>query len=539
MKTLWIAVVGIVLIASASVWGQSIQPTLALPQLVEDASHGLPQNEIPPTLLFSIPIGEKGISYAGVGIEDMEDWGPSSIKTDVEGNIWIADAVAHRLLQYTRSGALRVVVTLPKEVVSVHDFAPTTEGLWVADRWAQTPAVILVGFDGTLVEKHNLPPGSETFMGGVAIDPFNRPVVSIGSSVLAIGNAKRSVEAIWDESDIPASDVMYPPVKVARNKMLSTQSAGYFVLESDTGSYLEALPGDVWMSYLGSDKGDAHFMEVNTTLGEHTIDTTIHRYDSNLRRYGVARFPAERFLYNINNPMTVSSDGSVIGMVTYPDRVDVVQLSFSRSLEPLEFEDVVFEEELFGVASADKACIKRSKIHTNAIDYRINRTYLSTSAISGSCSGRQKPRYLGSAGYYDSVAYDWGGFDSVGMFNQAMTTSSMRAGDTNTSVESCSRGVDCSGFVSRVWGLTTKYSTSTLKNVSKAISKSQLKEGDILNKSGDHVVLYVNSCTANGSAGYLVYEATVSSTADKVVRQCRKTSEFGPYEARKFNNVCS
>jgi len=105
------------------------------------------------------------------------------------------------------------------------------------------------------------------------------------------------------------------------------------------------------------------------------------------------------------------------------------------------------------------------------------------------------------------VPYQWGGFSSLsGLdlfpeedFDEQYTgtgeyTGTIHyAGDIDYSEyweckHAC--GVDCSGFVSRCWNLSNKYSTNTLPYVSYQINYSSLKPGDVLNKQGVHVILF-------------------------------------------------
>jgi hypothetical protein len=113
---------------------------------------------------------------------------------------------------------------------------------------------------------------------------------------------------------------------------------------------------------------------------------------------------------------------------------------------------------------------------------------------------------------YNGVAYQWGGWDTIAGF-QASLNSGKLAGDTyDYNYFYCpdgkyrkptfydATGIDCSGFVTRVWGRTDKkYGTSTLPNISTAINFNQgdyqndlprkLRMGDIFNYVDNHVVL--------------------------------------------------
>ena len=104
------------------------------------------------------------------------------------------------------------------------------------------------------------------------------------------------------------------------------------------------------------------------------------------------------------------------------------------------------------------------------------------------------------------VPYQWGGFSSIsGLnlsneedFDEQYTGTGEYAGiihyggDIHTQGSQCSRacGVDCSGFVSRCWNLSSKESTSTLPGISNQIKYEYLKPGDILDKPGYHVILF-------------------------------------------------
>lgn len=54
-------------------------------------------------------------------------------------------------------------------------------------------------------------------------------------------------------------------------------------------------------------------------------------------------------------------------------------------------------------------------------------------------------------------------------------------------------GNDCSCFVTYAWdyNMKTKYGTSTLQQITRKISYNDLQPGDIINKPGNHVVMFV------------------------------------------------
>jgi len=97
-----------------------------------------------------------------------------------------------------------------------------------------------------------------------------------------------------------------------------------------------------------------------------------------------------------------------------------------------------------------------------------------------------------------SMPYQWGGFDTPETFQKKIAAgykagdigdaAKRQLGDAGVSHESC--GIDCSGFVSRCWGLLRPYSTRELPQICEPIPWEELKPGDIL-LNNRHVVLFV------------------------------------------------
>lgn len=146
--------------------------------------------------------------------------------------------------------------------------------------------------------------------------------------------------------------------------------------------------------------------------------------------------------------------------------------------------------------------------------YKNNSKYLSATNTDGTCTGRGKPHYIGGPGTYSSVPYDCDGWDTVNGYNSYMDPGQYQAGDVNcANSESCSRGVCCSGFVSRVWQLTRHYYTWELPNISTQLAwTAQLLRGDIMNKPYDHVVLF----SSFGGDGIYDYESTTYNNYGRV-----------------------
>lgn len=96
------------------------------------------------------------------------------------------------------------------------------------------------------------------------------------------------------------------------------------------------------------------------------------------------------------------------------------------------------------------------------------------------------------------MPYKWGGFDTPESFLQGIAagkkagdianTYKIRADDAAVSGESV--GIDCSGFISRCWGLKKHVSTRDLPALCDPISWGELRMGDIILKEG-HVLMVI------------------------------------------------
>ena len=184
--------------------------------------------------------------------------------------------------------------------------------------------------------------------------------------------------------------------------------------------------------------------------------------------------------------------------------------------------------------------ISRDQVISNAQTYMFHQwTATSSNIKSGtSCGGKtiQTPSWV-KVGINTAMPYCWGGWTTTASI-QGYLNSGKSAGDNNTATSfgaepSCAVGLDCSGFITRVWGITnTKYSTSTLENISKVINLTSVQPGDILNDAGSHVMLVEIN---NGNGSYQVIE---SSGKDwKVSRRTYTSAQLSGYIPRQYNNI--
>jgi Putative Ig domain len=115
-------------------------------------------------------------------------------------------------------------------------------------------------------------------------------------------------------------------------------------------------------------------------------------------------------------------------------------------------------------------------------------------------------------GSYTNMAYKWGGYDTVDGFLSDMAIG-RGAGDTDSSgVNSNCSGVDCSGYVSRLWEC-GRFATASFYRASFDIDQEDLRMGDAVNKAGSHIRLFVRW---EDSTHIWVYESTTGVDPGRV-----------------------
>ncbi len=482
-----------------------------------------------------LPRGEKGVTYAGTDVDEMDAWGPAAVTFGPDGHLWVADTAAHRILELDARCRLVRTIELPS-MVGVTDLTVTASGVHVLDGAAQDPVVAVFSREGR--ELMRIPLDKPDSATGLIADARGAIHVEHG-----FGDA---LEEVIDEAGWITGRLRYHHELDGRS--LRALPADMSAADASTGALVldgRTIPVAVGhrlggLRILGAAPAGGFYVLAEEVALEEilVVDRTVRRYDSSGRLTGLARVPVDEQYVHVEHGVAVGPDGHVYALLTREDHAELVRLAFADKLASI-FDKAASAPEAEDVTpvAPPVTCVSRATIMSTGWAIRDNSKYLSSTNTDGACSGRGKPRYIGGAGTYRSVAYDWGGFSSRSQYNAAMSPGTGKAGDVNTAgVESCSYGLDCSGFVSRAWQKTTKYGTATLSQVSWQMSStSSLREGDVMNKSGSHVVLFVSFATG----GIWTLEATTTNSYDRVVYITRSWSALSGYVPRRLTGVCS
>jgi hypothetical protein len=166
------------------------------------------------------------------------------------------------------------------------------------------------------------------------------------------------------------------------------------------------------------------------------------------------------------------------------------------------------------------------------------------------------PLYLRSRNAGDTafgVPYNWGGKEDIDTIAERLTKGAVagnvccrdfidpRSGKPTTTVNPMATGIDCSGFVSRVWNLRSKSGvpigagTSTLATYSNSIdSLTSLQPGDALNLPSNHVRLFSSWVDTVRGLRIRTYESTAASLCSGVCQRDLRIRAFLDYEPRQF-----
>jgi hypothetical protein len=175
---------------------------------------------------------------------------------------------------------------------------------------------------------------------------------------------------------------------------------------------------------------------------------------------GVYRFASDTESRGTKWPMQreiiVSNDGKVYGLISNKTQFKLAMLT-QLSVEEMqrrakELDAVLFKKKDFKTKMRqDPIILKPEYLHAagcksrklaidDAYDYMRNKIFLSTSSIKNdaTCPNRTIPPYIlkagGKAQIYDSVSYNWGGFDTIAEFNKKIASNKMKAGNVNDKI---------------------------------------------------------------------------------------------------------
>jgi hypothetical protein len=509
--------------------------------------------------------GPDELTYAGLGSEEEEVWGPAAFVIDERGHNWLADGPGHKLLVIDDDGAIVDRYDLDGLVRGVADIEVTATHVYVLTVGGDSPVIARTGrhdVASSAWETFDLPEGIDGRMvTGLRQDAAGAVTVEIalgrehlalfaadGGAIAAPGAptaihqvAGRSVEVRGYRGE-PGGDPTRGVLLVDGVEVASVTTAGmlggFSLLGTTADDHLWIRVADVAFA------GEA--IQTRSLAYRFALDGTLVQ---------LVEMPMDDQLVWVEHRLTIEPDGDLRVLSTGADEASLrrpKELGITAGPLPPRPGTTPYLPKL-GVAEppppvqGDDAaprnlCMSREEIMQRAYEYANYEAVYNQAHMKG-CSGRTPVAYfqnrLGQP--IRGVAYKYAGHIEVSTYHDAVANN-YTVGDLNTKtdkvVDGCSYGVDCSGFVSKAWR-SGHYATATLHNVSHNTgSYDDLKPGDALNKPGSHVRLVAENLWADGVK---VVEATVGQERMRVIVRDISWESAGyaeGYAPVRYNNVC-
>ena len=558
-------------------------PVYASAETVAKPHHeGTARSTAPPggfEAVMSFEVGDGPGRLGIAGGEEFETWGPASFAVDEKGRFYVVDGVNGRIVIADPTGGSQVAIAWDAPVVCPVDIEVVSGRIFVLDLPAQPAAVHEICESGTAVATWEVP--AEHLEHGVSgldvrLDRSGAPDIRLEIAgtwhvPLATRGARPArLPAVIDGAVMRVPAAAAASVAIERgnagrafsaekdwatgrsaNVTALSQGRAVAVMRVDSRSPLGAV------RYVDSDRSGNAYVYAEDLVGTgERVRAFVKRYEPDGAPAARFEIPVTDFVAHPMRPIRIAEDGTAYVLVPRADRVSIVRaqwifdtseaLPASDDEAPATRESLSLREGVDGVFGSIAATVRSvftpqeavaSWTPLNANDrawtYVRHAWYCSTRNFA-TRNGSQRPRYITSANRnYTAVPYCWGGFDTTWSYNSAMSAGHS-AGDINCTgtKRSGTAGVDCSGFVSRLWGLGRKYGTWELPNVSRSVSKTAMRLGDAYVWPGRHCMFF-RYYTTGGSQ---LFESTKTSSYDRVVTMSRTSAALANYGAFRYRN---
>lgn len=516
--------------------------------------------------------GTDELTYEGVDSLEMEAWGPAAYVVDHLGLNWLADGPGHKILVIDDDGQIVDRYDLEGLVRGVQDIAVTQTHVYVLTVGGAEPVIARAGRNDVAAsawETYSIPADNldlhevtglrENPDGSISVElVFGRehlPLFSADGNVIAAPGTPTGVYQVDGHSieltgytgeaddDPSQGSLIVDDVEVA--SIQTVGMLGDFALLGVTPD------ADVWLRVADVGMVDGAF--VTQMFGyRFALDGTLEE---------VVQMPMREEIVWVEHRIAMDPEGTLRVLSAGPDEASILEAAPIDRSAPRELPAGVApylpgaEVPTTTGANApiqapapmpvgdESVCMTRSEMMLRATAYATYHAIYNNNHMK-TCAGRTPLAYfqahLGAPGIM-GVAYKYGGHIEVSTYNDAVK-SNKTVGDLNTKTDKvfdgCSFGVDCSGFVSKVWR-SGHYTTSSLHQVSTNInSYEDLRPGDALNSAGSHVRLVVHN---HGGAGVTIAESTVGKERMRVVVRLMSWGDAGywaGYSPMRYNKVC-
>lgn len=427
--------------------------------------------------ILNIPVSEEGIEYTGMAGYGSHE-GPNAF--DVKGDkVYILDNVHHRVLVYSRSkGDLIEKINIP-------------EGQWIHGMAVDKNGKIYLFNAGlnTLITINNGTIEIASLNKEIRLEPFAYFGVSEkGPFVVLVGGKMKTCFLEKRQSGKDRENNLY--VTEEKEGNMSSDGSIWRTNVSNQKAYINTLEDTEfprWLVdkysayyYIGKN-GFVQFWKITNDYGEWIVK--LNSKTQNIE--GLVKIPDVKYSWPQKD--VVLDNGNIFVLLPCEKRVYVLMVDswmtseqYIEYTKSLESGENAISSKIETEQSAEKALpaalassITRDQIISTAQQYNNYKWYCSKQNYDGSKVANpslwERPSFITSYNtYYYQVPYCWGGWDSLSGFDTKIKDG-YAAGNVCTNAPGYvggTAGVYCSGFVSRCWGLSQKYNTTGLMNIS-------------------------------------------------------------------------
>ncbi|GAB1360570.1 hypothetical protein MASR1M31_23880 [Porphyromonadaceae bacterium] len=293
--------------------------------------------EPPNEILFTIPVGEDGIHYAGEDNPDVMRWGPTAMAVAPDGSFWIADTADNRLIHFSPKGELLEKIPTIDFIVGIGDLLVTSKDIWVLDMASFPAKVVQMAFDGKLLNAYDLPKGLrlENSLSGIALGTDGSILVEQGGGAIItrfISPTGKREQTVLDGYDYSGNFYLASPANLREE---DTSSGLILIGDKQIEIKVENDLAGLNIIQINSDGG--FFVEVVEMILDSAfrIDQKVYRYGSSGNLIGMARVPrAAEYVY-VEHGIVAGPDNEVYALITKPKIAEVQKLIFVEKLAAL------------------------------------------------------------------------------------------------------------------------------------------------------------------------------------------------------------
>lgn len=472
---------------------------------------------------ISVGDGRNEIAYV---LPEREGFnrGPEAIRITSAGEIAILDSINNRVL-YVKENKIVKTVNLEKCLYPL-DFCLSDAEIYVLD---ESDKVLLYDNMGNLLESYSLPDTVQATL----------------------------IRELWiDAGKVGVTTIENVSYQLSGKQLLSVRCPVVISEGTTTTIVKETLKWKLdgtnkGIDYVGTDQEGnlyVHEQEYVPDVKVLVLEDAIVKYDKSGNKISYSIYNVDDSIIYPSHDITVTESGEVYAMKCKENRVEIYRILLGTGDESHipELTEQALKQEIVLLGSESdigqleiqatnpNISLTRSKVLSRAQSME-NLSWIVSSENKTERNPAILPSYVQNASIGSTVKgipYCWGGFngfDTVSRpsFSAIVGTNVMagnvRVRDANgnkAEVVANTVGLDCSGFVSSAYGLTSKMGTSGLAGFGYTINEGNLKSMDFLVKSGSHVVLYESVSGSN----YIIYDS--STDKGKVERRMVSKSTF-------------